>query len=194
MPSRLRHLPNLISTLRVVLVIPSAWYLWTEQYTYALVLMAVAAVSDAVDGWLARAFNWTSVFGEIVDPVADKLLIGTLFVVLTLKGHIPIWLVAVIVGRDLIILLGAVAYRLTFGEEEFPPTMVSKANTAVQLIVLIALLLGLCGIPQVSDIANWLVDPAGIFLVLVLGVVSGVDYLYTWTRKSWDRARLRNES
>ncbi len=189
MDSSLRHLPNLISTLRVVLVVPAAWYLWTEQYNQALGVMVVAAISDAIDGWLARAFSWTSRLGELIDPIADKLLIGTLFVVLALKGHIPPWLVVLVVGRDLIILSGAIAYHLRFGKQDFPPTFVSKANTAVQLVVLFALLLTLCELPVVSNWANLLVDPLGVTLVLVLGLVSGGDYIYTWSRKIWINTR-----
>jgi cardiolipin synthase len=194
MDSSLRHLPNLISALRVVLVVPAAWYLWTEQYNQALGVMVVAAVSDAIDGWLARAFNWTSRFGELIDPIADKLLIGTLFVVLALKGHIPAWLVVLVVGRDLIILVGAIAYHLRFGKQDFPPTFVSKTNTAVQLVVLFALLLTLCKLPVVSNWANMLVDPLGVTLVLVLGLVSGCDYIYTWGRKIWLNTRLEKMS
>ncbi|MBV1905109.1 MAG: CDP-alcohol phosphatidyltransferase family protein [Pseudomonadales bacterium] len=191
MASSLRHLPNLISALRVVLVVPAAYYLWMGQYNHALVVMMIAGVSDAIDGWLARTFEWTSQLGEIIDPIADKLLIGTLFIVLSIKGHIPLWLVSVVVGRDLIILAGAIAYRLTFGKEVFPPTMISKANTAVQLIVLFALLLSLCGIPNVSEWAIKIVNPAGVFLVLMLGLASGLDYINTWSRKSWESARER---
>ena len=189
MDSSWRHLPNLISALRVVLVVPAAWYLWTGQFNHALGVMVVAAISDAVDGWLARAFHWTSRFGELIDPVADKLLIGTLFVVLALMGHIPVWLVVLVVGRDFIILAGAIAYHLTFGKQDFPPTMISKTNTAVQLVVLFALLLSLCELPVLSDWASVLVDPLGVFLVLVLGLVSGCDYIYTWGRKTWINTR-----
>jgi len=194
MESSWRHLPNLISALRVVLVVPAAWYLWTGQFNHALGVMVVAALSDAIDGWLARAFNWTSRFGELIDPIADKLLIGTLFVVLAFKGHIPVWLVVLVVGRDFIILTGAIAFHLTFGKQDFPPTMISKTNTAVQLVVLFALLLSLCKLPVVSDWAQLLVEPAGVYLVLVLGLVSGCDYIYTWGRKTWVESRKPGET
>ena len=70
------QIPNAISVGRIILVVPTAWCLWTGQYVDALVLMAIAGASDAVDGWLARRFNWSSQFGAAIDPLADKFLVG----------------------------------------------------------------------------------------------------------------------
>jgi cardiolipin synthase len=189
--SPLRHIPNAITVARLLLVAPTAYFLWRSEYQLALVLMAVAGASDAVDGWLARRFGWTSKLGATLDPVADKLLVGALFVVLTLQGLLPPWLVAIVVGRDAIIMAGAGIYRLLFTHLELVPTFISKANTALQIVLLLLFLLMLCELPVVSDLARRAVFPYGVTLVAILGVVSGLDYVVTWSRRAIHQARER---
>jgi cardiolipin synthase (CMP-forming) len=179
-----RHLPNVITVLRILLVLPMAWVLAAQNYLMGVVLMVVAGASDGLDGWLARRFAWTTRFGATADPLADKLLVGVLFVILTLQAHLPLWLVALVVTRDLLILGGALAYRGLFGPAEFKPTFVSKCNTAAQLLLLLTLLVGLSDIPYISALALWLVYPWLISAVAVLGVWSGMDYLITWSRRA----------
>jgi cardiolipin synthase len=189
--TKLRHIPNAITVARVVLVAPTAYYLWHTQYQLALALMAIAGASDAIDGWLARKFGWMSKLGATLDPVADKLLVGVLFVVLTLQGHLPPWLVAIVVGRDAIILAGAGVYRLLFSHLELVPTFISKANTALQIVLLLLFLLMLCNLPVVSELSRWIVFPYGVWLVAIVGVVSGLDYVVTWSRRAIHQARER---
>lgn len=182
MTSVLRHIPNAITVVRVLLVIPTAWCLIEEQYVEALVLMAVAGASDAVDGWLARRFDWVSWFGAALDPLADKILVGVLFVTLTVKGVLPLWVAGIAIGRDLVILAGATIYRLLFKHIEFTPTLLSKANTAMQIVVLLVLLLSLCGFEYLSAIAGSVADPYGFWLVSALAILSGADYVIRWGR------------
>jgi cardiolipin synthase len=189
--TKLRHIPNAITVARVVLVAPTAYYLWHAQYQLALALMAIAGTSDAIDGWLARKFGWMSKLGATLDPVADKLLVGVLFVVLTLQGHLPPWLVAIVVGRDAIILAGAGVYRLLFSHLELVPTFISKANTALQIVLLLLFLLMLCNLPVVSELSRSIVFPYGVWLVAIVGVVSGLDYVVTWSRRAIHQARER---
>ncbi len=184
------QIPNVITVVRIVLVVPTGWLLWQGAYVHALVLMVLASTSDALDGWLARHFNWTSHFGAAMDPVADKLLVGTLFVVFWLQGHIPPWLVAIALARDALILIGAGLYRWLFEKIEFAPTFVSKANTAMQIAMLLMLLVQLCEFPVLSVIAEALVDPYSFWIVAVLGVSSGVDYVLTWGLRAWRNARV----
>jgi cardiolipin synthase len=176
---------------RVFLVAPTAYYLWHAQYQLALALMAIAGASDAIDGWLARKFGWMSKLGATLDPVADKLLVGVLFVVLTLQGHLPPWLVAIVVGRDAIILAGAGVYRVLFSHLELVPTFISKANTALQIVLLLLFLLMLCNLPVVSELSRAIVFPYGVWLVAIVGVVSGLDYVVTWSRRAIHQARER---
>jgi cardiolipin synthase (CMP-forming) len=182
--SLLRQIPNGITVVRVLLVIPTAWCLLTANYVDALALLAVAGASDALDGWLARRLDAVSHFGAAVDPLADKILVGVLFVALLIKGALPLWVVGVAIGRDLVILLGAATYRLLFKHIEFAPTPISKLNTAAQIVVLLLLLLGLCEFGRLSALARSLTDPYGFWLVAVLAVASGLDYVMTWGRRA----------
>jgi len=187
----LSQLPNAITVLRILLVFPTGWLLLETRYAEALVLMAVAGASDALDGWMARRFGWMSQFGAAMDPVADKLLVAATFIIFTIQGHIPIWVAAIVLGRDAIIMGGAGAYRLFFEPIEFAPTLISKANTATQIVLLLMLLLGLCGFGALSEITLRIVDPWCFYLLAVLGVVSGVNYVRTWGRKAWRHGQAR---
>jgi cardiolipin synthase len=111
----LRHLPNVISSLRILLVIPIALALLRGEFLVTLGLFFVAAVSDAADGFLAKRFGWGSTLGGILDPAADKLLLATVFVVLAVLHAVPVWLMVTAVARDVVIVLGAIAYRLYVG-------------------------------------------------------------------------------
>lgn len=184
MSGMLRQVPNIITVVRVLLVIPTAWCLIEGRYVQALVLMAVAGASDAVDGWLARRFDWVTWFGAAVDPLADKILVGVLFITLTVQGALPLWVAGIAIGRDVVILAGAAAYRMMFKHIEFAPTLLSKANTAVQIVVLLLLLLALCNFQVVSPIAGSIAQPYGFWLVAVLAIVSGADYVITWSRRA----------
>lgn len=192
--SRISQLPNIITVLRILLVIPTSWLLLEGRYVDALILMAIAGASDAVDGWMARRFEWTSRFGAAMDPVADKLLVASTFIIFTIQGHIPLWVAVIVLGRDAVIMTGAVVYRLFFEAFEFAPTLVSKANTATQIVMVTLLMLGVCGFGLVSDIALMVVNPWCFYLLAVLGLVSGVDYVITWSLKAWryDRSAAEN--
>ncbi len=179
------QIPNVITLMRVLLVVPIAWLLWGGRYPEALLLVAVAGLSDAVDGALARRFEWRSEFGALLDPLADKAMVMALFVVLTMQGQLPLWLAVVVVTRDAVILAGAGAYRLLFGKLVMAPTLVSKANTAVQVVVLLLMLFALCGFGAASEIAAMLADPLCFYLVALLSVLSGLDYVVTWSLKTW---------
>ena len=187
----LRQIPNVITVVRVLLVVPTAWCLLTGAYVEALVLMAVAGASDAVDGWLARRINSLTRFGAALDPLADKILVGVLFIALTMQGVLPLWVVGIAIGRDVVILGGALVYRLLFKHIEFAPTPISKINTAAQIVVLLLLLLGLCGFEYLSPIARALTNPYGFWVVAVLAVVSGLDYVITWSRRAVFEHRAR---
>jgi cardiolipin synthase (CMP-forming) len=184
----LASLPNVITVVRIVLVLPIAWLLWETRYVEALVLTSVAGASDAVDGWLARRLNAISTLGAALDPVADKLMVATIFVILTIQGHLPLWLAVIILGRDLVIMSGAAVYRLLFGRIEFAPTLISKANTAMQIATALALLVWLCELGVLSELAGVLLDPYGFYLLALLGISSGLDYVVTWSRRAWREA------
>ena len=99
----MHHLPNIISFLRILLVAPIVWALLNHRYDLAVVLFVIAGISDGVDGYLAKRFGWESRFGGVLDAIADKLLLVSTFIVLWLLAVFPLWLVALIILRDLFI-------------------------------------------------------------------------------------------
>ena len=189
-----RHLPNVLTVARILLVVPAGWLLWLELIPEALVIFAIAGASDFVDGELARRFNWRTDFGASADPAADKLLVFVVIVVLAVQGHVPVWLPVVVVGRDLVIVIGAVAYRLLLGRYEVAPTMLSKANTALLIVVLLMVIVGLMGdeYPLAAALGA-AVDPVGFVLVGVSSVVSGAHYVFLWGRRAAVNLRARDE-
>jgi cardiolipin synthase (CMP-forming) len=173
----LRHLPNVISSLRILLTVPIAVSLWGHQFVITLWLFAIAAVSDAVDGFLARRFGWQSDLGGLLDPLADKLMLATVFVILALQAAIPPWLTAAVIARDGIIVLGAISYRLVIGRVGARPSPVSKLNTLCQIMFILAVI----GALQFAWPAAWVVVALGA-LVLVAVTISGLDYVLVYGR------------
>jgi cardiolipin synthase len=188
------HIPNIITVIRIMLVFPTAWLLHQTRYNEAFVLMLVAGLSDALDGALARRFDWKSKLGAILDPLADKFLIAVVFVVFTYQAHIPLWVAVIALSRDFIILCGALVYKYLFRDIEVVPTFFSKANTATQIVMLLLVMLGLLSVEVASELARVLVDPYCFYLLAVLGIGSGIDYVITWSRKAVNQRRSRRVS
>lgn len=182
------QVPNVITVVRIGLVLPTAWLLWEARYVEALVLTTVAGASDALDGWLARRLDAVSRFGAAVDPLADKLLVASIFVIFALQGHLPLWLAVLILGRDVVIMSGAAVYRLLFGPIEFAPTYLSKANTAAQIAAALLLLVWLCDFGALSELIGLLLDPYGFYVLALLAASSGLDYVITWSLRAWREA------
>jgi len=178
----MRHLPNLICLLRVLLVWPIASALQAGEYRAALALFAAAAVSDGLDGYLAKRFNWTSDLGKVLDPLADKLLLITVFVAGAWLGLAPWWLTAAVVARDVLIGLGALTYRLWFGPLRGRPTLLSKINTAAQLLYMLLLILNAALKVPPREILD-----AFALVTLATTVLSGAHYVLTFTRRAWLR-------
>lgn len=178
------NLPNIITVLRILLVIPTALFLWWGLYLEAFILMLIAGVSDALDGFLARRFGWMSKLGATLDPLADKFLVAAVFVVFTLQGHIPLWVAVIVLVRDFTIIAGAGVYKLLYEEIEISPTFVSKANTAMQIITLCLLMASLLPLGVLAEIARDVVYPC-FYILAVLGISSGVDYVLTWGSKAY---------
>ncbi|HTV87053.1 MAG TPA: CDP-alcohol phosphatidyltransferase family protein [Dyella sp.] len=177
-----RHLPNAISMLRVLLVAPIGWLLWHRQWSGALTLVAVAGVSDGLDGFLARHYGWQSRLGGMLDAMADKLLLVSCFVILAWLGEAPVWLTAIVCGRDLLIATGALLWRILIGRIYPQPSLLSKACTLMQILYLLAVLLALARWPALD--ARPLV-----WLVAALCAASGVDYLLRWSHRAWHTLR-----
>jgi len=188
----LNNLPNFITALRILLVFPTAWYLWEAQYAEAFVLMIVTGLSDALDGYLARRFNATSELGAMLDPLADKFLVASVFVVFTLQGHIPMWVAVIVLGRDFTILVGAMVYKMLYEAVEIAPTFLSKSNTAIQIVTLCLVLASLLPFGWVTQLAAWAVMPC-FYILAVLGFGSGLDYVVTWGSKAYRAGKQRKQ-
>ncbi len=119
---KLATVPNFICLLRIALTVPIVVLLAEGRYDQTLVLFAIAAVSDMLDGYLAKTFGWTSEVGKWLDPLADKLLLVSVFITLAVIGLVPVWLAAVAVARDVVIAGGAGIYKWLFGPVEGRPT------------------------------------------------------------------------
>ena len=176
----MRHLPNLITALRIVLVFPLCWMILHGRYDSALVIAVVAGVSDALDGYLARRFSWRSRIGGMLDPIADKVMLTTAFVSLALVAAVPVWLAVLILGRDLVIVVGAIAYVLVIGRFDAAPTTLSKLTTVVQILFVLIVLLHL---------SQWLTLSAGVERTLVtitaaITLASGLHYVWIWGRRA----------
>jgi len=172
-------LPNAISLLRIVLVAPILMLILEGSFGWALALFGLAGFSDGVDGYLAKRFDWHTRLGALLDPVADKLLVAGTFITLAYTQDIPVWLAAVVILRDVIIVAGATAYNFLVRPVEGEPTRISKLNTALQLLFLL-FVLSRAGFGWPQQISITVLGAA----VLITVVISGVDYVLSWSRRA----------
>ncbi len=170
-------IPNFITVLRFVLVPAIVVAMLYRRMDLAFAGFLVAGVSDGIDGFIARQLNQRSELGAWLDPVADKLLLVSVVIVLGMLGHLPVWLVVLIVSRDILI-VGAVIMQSLFGNPmEVKPLMVSKANTVAQIVMVTIALAGLGFGFDFGEVLDLLIA-----LAALLTVASGAAYLVTWLR------------
>lgn len=174
------NVPNLITGLRFLLIPLLAVLLVARRYEAAAVVFAISAVSDLADGYIARRWNLRTRVGAIADPLADKLTMLTVAVIMAMQGLLPVWLAAAIVARDVVIMVGALAFQLLIGRVEMRPSWLSKFNTALEFCLLAALL---ADAARMIEVTYWL-EPL-FSLVLTTIVVSGVHYVWLWGRRAW---------
>jgi cardiolipin synthase len=174
------YIPNLLCVGRMLLVPPLVWLLAHEEYRLALALFVIAGATDALDGFLAKRFNWRSQLGGLLDPAADKLLLSSVFLTMGFVGLVPLWLVGLVVLRDVVIASGALGYRLLIGNFSWRARPVSKLNTAAQLaFVLASLTSAAFAVPSVGDL-----HLLGA-IVVATTILSGVDYVWNWGLRAW---------
>jgi cardiolipin synthase len=136
----LRWLPNAVTVLRMVLAAPLLIALGAGRYGWAFWIAVLAGLSDGVDGWLAKRYDWRSEFGGLVDPLADKALLTMSFLGLWWSAQMPAWLVVLVLARDAVIVAGAAVWWRVLGPFEAAPTRLSKLNTVVQVLAVAAVL------------------------------------------------------
>lgn len=170
---------NLLTVLRLILIPVFVTALYYQQFRWALAVFFVAAVTDGLDGLVARSFNQKTQLGAILDPMADKLLLVTAFVILslprfTLTDPIPFWLTAVAISRDVIIVLGAAVINMTTGFRQFRPSIPGKLNTLVQILMIVFFLV-VNAFGAFSLLAEYL--PLTFYATLGMAVFSGLHYI-----------------
>jgi cardiolipin synthase (CMP-forming) len=181
-----RQIPNLITSLRILLIAPIAVALLHHELRIALGLFFLGAASDLLDGFIAKRFGWQSALGGVLDPAADKLLLATSFVVLAVMHLVPLWLMATAVVRDLVIVSGAIAYRLWLGPIEARPSMLSKLNTLCQALFILCVIAR----QQFSQPAAWVIVTLGA-LTFLTTAVSGIDYVLRYGKAAVEESRSR---
>lgn len=182
----LRFIPNSLCVLRMLLVVPVAWLLLRQDFRNTMWLFAFAAATDGLDGFLAKRCGWTSELGKILDPLADKILLVGTYITLAVIGFVPFWLAATVVGRDVVITVGAILYNWIYGYPNGRPTGISKINTLCQILFAL-LIVGAHAIGRSPDLAITVLGA----LVLVTTVVSGLDYVIVYAHRSIEASRAR---
>ncbi len=175
----LSWIPNAISILRIFLIVPTLWMIAAGEFGWALALFLIAGFSDGLDGYLAVRFEWQSRLGALLDPAADKLLITGMFIALAWMGEIPVWLAVIVIGRDVVIVAGALAYNYLVKPVPGEPTRISKLTTALQMLFVL-FVLSRAGFGWPDKITITLLGAA----ILVTVVISGVDYVWSWSRRA----------
>ena len=168
------NVPNFISLLRILLVPVIVIFLMQGAFLKALVVLVVSAITDALDGFLARILKQQTVLGAYLDPVADKALLISCFITLSIKGIIPGWLTVIVISRDCIILLGIAVLSIMSTSVEIRPAFISKVTTAFQLVTLIfVLIFRIC--PSVFDY-RWVM--LLYWLTAFFTIISGLNYMF----------------
>ena len=170
-------LPNLLTFARLVALPFLVDAILDGDHMQAFAIFFAMAVSDFVDGYLARHFGMASPLGALLDPIADKLFLVSTFIVFALKStptniHIPLWLVLLTVGRDVLIVAVALVMALGLGIKSFPPTFLGKANTFAEISTVVAILMN-----NIGRMPAWVAD-ACFTATLLLTIASGVHYVF----------------
>jgi cardiolipin synthase len=179
MSERVVNLPNVITLLRIAAVPVVGWLILQQRWEAACWLFLAAAVSDGIDGLLARWLDQMTHLGAALDTIADKALGMVTLVMLTLAEAIPMWVTLAILLRDSIIVLGALSYRGLAGHLEIHPTWMGKTHMFAEFGLLTLVLAGLAGL---LDLTAWL-QPLFV-AVFVIAVVSGAQYVWIWGAKA----------
>jgi cardiolipin synthase len=172
---RLYYLPNAITVFRIALVPVFILYLNDDNYGGALTVFVVAGVSDSLDGFIAKRYNLVTRIGAILDPLADKILLVTAYIMLAILGHVPLWLVLTVGFRDLLIVSGYVAYTSLIGATQIRPTYLSKLNTLLQIALVVGILGQQAELLPVAAINHYLV-----YAVFATTIASGAHYVWIW--------------
>jgi cardiolipin synthase (CMP-forming) len=171
------NLPNLISLGRLCLVPLAIWLILTESYSVAFWVFVAAGISDALDGFIAKRFDRRTPLGALLDPIADKALLIGIYVTLGVAGQLWVWLVMLVVVRDVMIVGGFLLLQATEAPKPFHPLFISKINTGAQL-ALAGFVLARRGLGAEAGLVDLILE----IVVALTTVASGLSYLVRWAR------------
>src|SRR5438128_4586166 len=187
MSSRIITVPNLLTIFRMVLIPVFVSMLFYQKFVWALAIFVVAGITDGLDGLFARRFRQQSQLGRILDPIADKMMLVTSFVVLSMRAvfptplprHLPVpfWVTITVISRDVFILVGAAAINMVTGFRAFRPSLFGKISTVVQIVTVAAVILA-----AETRVGTGYYLPTLYALVFTLTVLSGVHYVFFESR------------
>lgn len=175
----LSWIPNAISIMRILLIAPIILLFVYGEFGWALGLFVIASLSDGIDGYIAKKYDWNTRLGAFLDPAGDKLLVAWSFGTLAFLGQIPVWLAVIVILRDVLIVAGSFMYHYLVRRLEGDPTVISKLNTGLEFAFLIAVM-SEAGFGWPNDITITVLGAA----VLVTVVISGYDYVSNWIRSA----------
>jgi cardiolipin synthase len=192
MPERSKNLTaaNLVTAIRIALTVPFLYLIGRGQFGLALLIFFIASVTDFIDGYLARNFGQQSPLGQLLDPLADKLLTTAGFIVMAIPHEgfpsIPVWLAVAVVGRDVLISLGSLVIYLTTRFTEFKPTILGKVNTFLEMGLIVVFL----GFHPAGKLTSLL--PLCYAIVLTSVLASGASYVMEGVSivKNWRKSKL----
>ena len=174
------YLPNVLTLIRLLLVPPVGFYIVQGWFELALALFLFAALSDLVDGWLARRFAWESSLGRVLDPAADKLLLLVALCTLALAEVLPLWAAFALVGRDLILLIAAAIYRYLIGYLAPAPTFFGKSCVAAIMVLIVMLFFTEIEVRYLSEFSRLCIGFGLVLVVVTLSLASLVEYLWNY--------------
>ncbi|HEV2705829.1 MAG TPA: CDP-alcohol phosphatidyltransferase family protein [Pyrinomonadaceae bacterium] len=197
MSSRIVTLPNILTVVRMGLIPVFVTALYYQRFEWALAIFIFAGLTDGIDGFLARRFDQKSQLGTILDPIADKLLLVTSFITLSLDSivargnHLPVpfWVTAAVISRDVFIVVGSAAINVVTGFRGFRPSMLGKINTVVQIGAIVVILV-MARLPAVRGY----VLPTVYAIVFLFAVISGIHYVFWAAKLMNDEKNAREES
>lgn len=197
MSSKIINLPNLLTMFRMVLIPVFVSLLFYQKFGWALAVFMLAGVTDGLDGLFARRFDQKTQLGTILDPIADKLLLVSSFIVLSMPSispqplprhfPVPFWVTAAVISRDIFIVVGAAAINIVTGFKSFRPSWLGKVNTAIQILA-IAAILAAASVPAARGYL-----PTVYTTVFAFAVFSGVHYVYFASRLLGEERRQTDE-
>jgi cardiolipin synthase (CMP-forming) len=179
MATRILTVPNQLTFLRLGFLPFFIILIFYQRYSWALAILVVAAMTDGLDGLLARSLNQKTALGAYLDPIADKLLLSSSFAVLAFEGQIRWWLTILVLGRDVLILTTAIVILVSGGYRQFPPSIYGKITTTVQILLVFTVLAAVVSHAAIFEVARQIL----IYLVAGFTVFSGFHYSVVVARR-----------